>query len=56
VVDDFRSKLGTLVANYKPEDMFNADSLRDFFGDGVFKFKSFSSLRVFGVLSIFTLT
>ena len=31
VVDDFRSKLGTLVANYKPEDEFNADETGLFF-------------------------
>jgi hypothetical protein len=31
VVDDFRSKLGTLVANYKPEDVFNADETGLFF-------------------------
>ena len=31
VVDDFRSKLGTLVANYKPEDVFNADKTGLFF-------------------------
>jgi hypothetical protein len=35
---------------------FRLNSLRDLFGDGVFKFKSFSSLRFVGVLYIFTLT